>query len=92
MASSGSVRNSTNNTRTPSNTGHQVPIVELLPEKWHSDYVRACGGQHRQNSSQEMGKRTATSEVVSEGTRPGSTTWAPTGGLAHLSCAFLSFT
>ncbi|CAE7676162.1 unnamed protein product [Symbiodinium sp. KB8] len=25
----------------------EVPIVELLPEKWHSDYVRACGGGER---------------------------------------------
>lgn len=22
----------------------EVPIQQLLPEKWHSDYVRACGG------------------------------------------------
>ena len=21
-----------------------VPIQQLLPDKWHSDYVRACGG------------------------------------------------
>lgn len=25
----------------------EVPIQELLPEKWHSDYVRACGGGER---------------------------------------------
>jgi len=25
----------------------EVPIQQLLPEKWHSDYVRACGGGER---------------------------------------------
>eukprot|EP00931_Biecheleriopsis_adriatica_P117009 TRINITY_DN92575_c0_g1_i1.p1 TRINITY_DN92575_c0_g1~~TRINITY_DN92575_c0_g1_i1.p1 ORF type:complete len:453 (+),score=89.24 TRINITY_DN92575_c0_g1_i1:124-1482(+) len=25
----------------------QVPIQQLLPDKWHSDYVRACGGGER---------------------------------------------
>lgn len=25
----------------------EVPIQHLLPEKWHSDYVRACGGGER---------------------------------------------
>mmetsp|Transcript_9409 Transcript_9409/g.17403 ORF Transcript_9409/g.17403 Transcript_9409/m.17403 type:complete len:462 (-) Transcript_9409:19-1404(-) len=25
----------------------QVPIRQLLPDKWHSDYVRACGGGER---------------------------------------------
>lgn len=25
----------------------EVPIHQLLPEKWHSDYVRACGGGER---------------------------------------------
>mmetsp|Transcript_13256 Transcript_13256/g.22944 ORF Transcript_13256/g.22944 Transcript_13256/m.22944 type:complete len:609 (+) Transcript_13256:63-1889(+) len=25
----------------------EVPIVELLPQRWHSDYVRACGGGER---------------------------------------------
>jgi len=24
-----------------------VPIIHLLPENWHSDYVRACGGGER---------------------------------------------
>lgn len=25
----------------------EVPIQQLLPEKWHSDYIRACGGGER---------------------------------------------
>ena len=36
----------------------EVPIQQLLPEKWHSDYVRACGGGERGEQTPSCSQRT----------------------------------